>query len=412
LKKSFAPLALVCVAACSGVALAACLVDLSNLSGGTRDGGASGGGEPSGSTTATTTTSGGGSTAGVGGASSTSASSSATSGSGTGGKIDPGCSGAVLDCSGCACPAGGCAAVPLATGSDADGPRAIAAGSDGVFWVDTGGGRIMGILAPGGAPQILVKATSPTTLAVASGRIVYVAQDGLWTCLLPSCDATKKHLAGSIAPGTVKSVAYDGALIYWADRGDNVNTGNGKVWRCDPANDCGSPTLIADQVLLAQGLFLTSDTLFWIAQGNGNSNGSIHKTPRNGSGQTDLAAALVFPTGLAADDTYVYWTQATAAGAVLRCDHTVGYCNTPKNVAPAAGPLGSPGDLALSGGRLYWNENIKGTISSCPLPECGAAEIPRVHATGRQGVNHLDVGSSCLFWTDGVNGGTVDKMGR
>ncbi len=413
--KPFAPLVPIVAAAASALALGACLVDLANLSGGKPDGGgggaASGGGV--GGTTAATT-SGATAATGVGGDNSTTAStaSAASTGSGSGGMINPGCGASVLDCSGCACPAGGCAAVPLATGADADGPRGIATSSDGVFWVDKGGGRIMGILAQGSGPQLLVKGNAPTTLAVANGRIVYVAQDGLWTCLLPSCDATKKHLAGSIAPGTVQSVAYDGQLVYWSDRGDNVNTGNGKVWRCDPADDCASPYLIADHQLLAQGLFLTVDSIFWMARGNGQANGAIHKSSRTGPGQTDLAAALVLPTGLAADDTYVYWTEATTSGAVLRCDHTQGYCTTPVNVAPKAGALGLPIDLIIAGARIYWNENSKGTISSCPLPGCAAAEKPRLHATGRQGVHRIAAGSSCLFWTDDVNGGTVDKVGR
>ena len=199
--------------------------------------------------------------------------------------------------------------------------------------------------------------------------------------------------------------------MYWADRGNDANAGNGEVWSCDPAS-CGAPFKIADQVLYAQGLFLTSDSLFWIAQGNGQSNGSIHRSPRTGAGNLYLATALVLPNGLAADDTRVYWTQATASGAVLRCDYTQPPCMTVDNVAPKAGALDLPLDLALAGGRLYWNESDKGTISSCPLPGCGAAEDPRVHATGRQGVHRLAVGSSCLFWTDDVNGGTVDKVGR
>jgi hypothetical protein len=410
--KPFASLAVIVAAAGSALALGACLVDLTHLSGGKPGGvggGAASGGGAGGSAA---TTSDATATSGTGGDNSTMPVSTASTGSGAGGMINPGCGASVLDCSGCACPAGGCAAVPLATGADADGPRGIATSSDGVFWVDKAGGRIMGILAQGGGPQLLVKGNSPTTLAVASGRIAYVAQDGLWTCLLPSCDATKKHLAGSIAPGSVQSVAYDGGLVYWADRGDDANAGNGVVWSCDPATDCGSPFKIVDQVLYAQGLFLTADSLFWMAQGNGQANGSIHRSPRTGTGNLYIATALVLPSGLAADDTYVYWAQATASGAVLRCDYTQAPCTKPDDVAPAAGPLGLPVDLAIAGGRVYWNENTGGTLSSCPLPGCGAAESPRVHATGRQGVHRIAVGSSCLFWTDDVNGGSVDKVGR
>lgn len=380
--KPFALAPMVGVVAGCGLALAACIIDLSNLSGGALDGGADSGGE--------------------GGSAMTSATGATVGSSGSG------CAGAVLDCSGCTCPAGGCGAVPLATGTDAGGPRGVAASSDGVFWADKADGRIMGILAQGSGPQLLAKTTSPTTLAAAAGRLVFAALDGLWTCLLPSCDTTKSHLAGSIAPGSIQSVAYDGQLVYWSDRG---SSGDGKVWRCDLASGCASPALIADQQLSPQGLFLTTESLFWIVQGNGQSNGSVHKSPRTGAGQTDIAASLVLPTGLAADDTYVYWTEATMSGTVLRCDHTAGYCMTPTSVVPSSGTLGLPLDLAIAGGRIYWNESSKGTISSCPLPGCDAEE-PRIHASGRQGVHRIAVGSSCLFWTDDVNGGTVDKVGR
>ena len=378
--KPYALAPAVCVVAGSGLTLAACILDLSNLSGGTRDGGAGG--------------------------------SATTSASGSSGVSGSGCTGAVLDCSGCPCPAGGCDAVPLATGKDAGGPRGVAVSSDGVFWVDKADGRVMGILAQGSGPEQLTTAMSPTAVAAAAGRLLFTAQDGLWTCLLPSCDESKSHLAGSIAPGSIQSVVYDGQLVYWADRGDDSVSGNGKVWRCDPAGDCASPHLIADQQLYPQGVALTTDSVFWIDQGNGQSNGSIHKMPRTGQNQTDLAASLVLPTGLAVDDTYVYWTEGTMSGSVLRCDHTLGYCMTPTSIAPQAGALGLPLDLAIAGGRIYWNESAKGTISSCPLPGCGATEAPRIHASGRQGVHRIAVGSSCVFWTDDVNGGTVDKVGR
>jgi len=411
LTKSFAPFALICVAAGSAVALAACLVDLANLSGGTRDAGADGGGGAGGLAATTSVAS---STVGTGGATmSTAATTSGSSaGSGGSGGGNPGCATPVLDCSACACPAGGCAAVPLATGSDADGPLGVAISSDGLFWADKPAGRIMGILAKASAPQELAGINAPTAIAAAAGRLFFTAQDGLWSCVLPGCNASKKHYAASIAPGSLQGVAYDGALVYWSDRGTNVNTGDGKVWRCDPANGCASPYLIANQQLLPRGLFLTTNDLFWIAQGNGNANGTIQRVPRTGVNPTAVTAALTSPSGLAADATYVYWTQATAVGKVLRCPYGPGYCDTPEDVAPGASTLNLPIDAALAGGRIYWNDSGGGDILSCPTPGCPAGQEPRIHATGRQGVHRLAVGSSCLFWTDDVNGGSVDKVGR
>ncbi len=411
--KSFAPLVLICVAAGSVLALAACLVDLSDLSGGSRDAGSAGGGGAGGLAATTSEAS---TTMGIGGGATTSTaaatSSAGSAGNGGSGGDSTGCATPVLDCSACACPAGGCAAVPLATGSDADGPLGIAISSDGLFWVDKPAGRIMGILAKASAPQELAGINAPTAIAAASGRLFFTAQDGLWSCVLPGCNASKKNYASPLAPGSIQGVAYDGGLVYWSDRGANVNMGDGEVWRCDPANACASPYLIANQQLLPKGLFLTTNDLFWIAQGNGNANGTVLRVPRTGVNPTVVTAALTSPSGLAADATYVYWTQATAVGKILRCAYGAGYCDTPQDVAPGASTLNLPIDAALAGGRIYWNDSGDGDIRSCPTPGCPAGQKPRIHATGRQGVHRIAVGSSCLFWTDDVNGGTVDKMGR
>lgn len=69
----------------------------------------------------------------------------------------------------------------------------------------------------------------------------------------------------------------------------------------------------------------------------------MSRSSKSSVGLTQIAAALVFPTGVAADDTYVYWTEQMEAGHVYRCPYAPGYCEVPEDIAPAGAPLGRPG---------------------------------------------------------------------
>jgi hypothetical protein len=404
-------LAFAALAAASALFAAACLVDLSGLTGGSPDGGAPDGGTSSsgGGATASASASGTGGAATASSTASGSAStSSASSSSGTGG-----CGPAqVLDCGACACPGGNCSPIELAMGPDADTPAGIAVSSDGLFWVDKGNGQVMGLLATGGGPQVLAQASTPVAIAAGAGRIFYVAADGLWTCPLQGCDANKSNLDGPATPGSIQSVAFDGQLLFWTDKGTDFASSNGTVKRCAWPG-CSPKDTIADNQSVTTGLTLTADSVLWTALGNGNQNGAVRKAPKVGFGVTDVAGALDLPTGIAADDMYVYWTEAKVNGRVLRCVHNdAQYCDTPADIAKAAGPLGVPSGIAVGGARLYWGNRGDGTIMSCPLPGCPDAMAPKTHATGRTQVRHVAVGTGCLFWTDQVNGGTADKLPR
>jgi hypothetical protein len=187
--------------------------------------------------------------------------------------------------------------------------------------------------------------------------------------------------------------------------------GDGTTRRC-LLSACASPEDIATGQLYPQGITLAGDSVFWTVQGTGNQNGSVYKAPRSGTGLKMIAASLDLPTGVAADATYVYWTQATSAGGkVLRCPHNESFCQAPVDIAPGAGPLAGPIDVVIGSGRVYFTNNGGGAILSCALPECGAG-APAVHASGRAGLHRLALSPSCLFWTDDTGGGSVLKVGR
>lgn len=367
-----------------------CILDFDGLAG-SGTGGAGG-----------TTAAGGTSTGGTTGAGGTTASTGTGGGGGAGATGGAGGGCGLLDC----CPAGD--PIQLATGPGiADLPRGIVLGSDAVYWVNLQGGNVVRLAAAGGGVTPLATAASPRGLALSGSRLVWTAKDGVHTCTVPAC-ADEHLVTASLAPDSLRAVAFDGATIAFTDRGPTVDEGRARscaIDACSPIDLAGG--LIASEGIALQGLFAV-----WTDQGNGNQNGVVARSPKDTVDVKQLRAGLVFPTGIAADDTYVYWTEQTPDGHVVRCPLGGSYCDNPEQVAPAADPLGRPSDIAIAGGRVYWVNADDGTILSCPQPGCGAAEKPKVHATGRQGLMRIAIGSTCLFWTENGAGGGVYKTAR
>lgn len=365
----------------AATALGGCILDLDHLTGGTPpDGG--------GGTTSTGTTSNSG-------------------GAGGGNTCSPLACG---DCEG-ACPEGGCPPVAIASGeSFASGPAGMATTPGALYWVNQLGGTVMRLRDDGSGPEVLTTAAAPRTIAAGADLVVWTAQDAVWACPPDDCEAQKKALAAAIAPGSLAEVAYDGATVFWTDRGMADNIGGGRVMRCSPS-DC-QPVAIAEAQQGPAGLSLQGDTLFWTYQADGFPSGHVYKNLKLGQGSNDVAAGLVLPTGLATDETQVYWSQWTTAGKVLRCAQSQGFCQTTFDVMPAAGPLGHPRDVAAAGARVYVATSDDGAIRSCPAPGCADAEQPRIHTTGRPGLHRMVVGASCVFFTDEEDGGSVMKVAR
>jgi hypothetical protein len=358
--------------------LGACVIDLDHLSsGGT-------GGAAAASTTGSISSSGSGS----------SSSGSSSSGSSSSGAGDAGCP--LLDCSCIGGPTAVAAGSPLA-----DSPRGVALTSDGLYWADENGGAIVLAPASGGAPQQLAGADAPHAIDVSGGTVVWGAQEGLFTCTASSCAGTKQQVLGSAAPGSLQFVSYDGQTVVWSDLGSGPDSG--KVIACALAS-C-SPIDLQDNMIAPGGVRLNGDTAFWTDEGDGNQNGTVSSSPKTTASLSQLASELDLPAGIDADDTYVYWTAWAAGGQVLRCPKTGSAC-TPVDIAPAAGGLGHPLDLRVGGGRVYWTTTDDGAIRSCPQPGCGTA-MPQVLVTGRQAIQRIAVGASCLFWSEDGNGGAV-----
>ena len=369
------PLLLAAIAS-SSVLLAACIIDLSDLTGGAPDAGSGG----SGAATAASTSTGSPAAAGSGGSSA------------------PG----MLDCA--PCPAGGCAATTLASGQDAAGPAGIAVTSDGLYWVNRTGNAVMRLASTGGAPQVLATATAPVALAVAGGHVIWAAQGGVYGCATSSCKATTLEVSTSTMSGSIQGVAYDAQYVYFTDEGSGASTG--KAVRCPFVSMCHGGKILGSMLDKPVGIALFGTTAFFTEQSDGNLNGDVDQSPTAGGGATRVASTLQLPTAVAADGMNVYWTESDpSSGKVRRCPYAAGYCMTPEDLATG---LAAPLDVGLAGGRVYWSNAGDGRVLSCPATGCGGG-APRVHASGRTGLRRIALGASCVFFTDDQDGGSVSK---
>ena len=337
------------------------------------------------------------------GGSSPSGSSSGSGGSGGSGGEGGQASCPLLDCT-CASEPRVLAAGPMA----ADSPRGIVATSDGVYWVNQQSNEVRRLSGGGGPSELLTATLAPVAIAVTDGTVVWTAADGVHACLASSCSSSQHLVFASTVTGSLRDVAFDGQLIAWTDQG----TGNqdGKTRVCPLGGAC-TPNDLDTQLSAPQGLAFHESSVFWVDQGNGNQNGNVHSELKVGGNYAQLAASLDLPTGIAVDDTYVYWTSWVPSGHVYRCAYASSPCDTPEDVAPAAGALARPYDIQVAEGRIYWSNTDDGSIMSCPQPGCGTDQ-PAVHVTGRQGLHRLAVGASCLFWTEDSGGGAVLKLAR
>lgn len=363
------------LAACTGASAAGCILDLDHLTGG------SGGAASSSSSSAAS-------------------SSSSSSGGAGGGAPDGGCP--LLDCT---CDPG---AKVIAGGAAANTPRGIAVAGGDLIWASRGSNEIRRLKAGDTGAEVLAAATLPRGIAVAGSTLVWTADDGVYSCTLPSCADGQKR-AGAAGPGSLRAVGFDGQNAVWTDRGTATN--DGRVQACAlPACD---PIVSLDANLIApEGVALAGTDAFWVDTGNGNTNGSIKRSPKTTSAITQIAGARNLPDAVAVDDTYAYWTESVPGGHVYRCALADGYCNDPEDIAPAAGGLGRPYDVRVGNGRVYWSNADDGTILSCPAPGCGA-DMPKIHVAGRAQIGEIAIGSSCVFWAeDGGGAGAIGQVAR
>jgi hypothetical protein len=330
------------------------------------------------------------------------------------------------DCQGGACVAGSCQPVALAIGQA--NPVKVAVDATNVYFSNNAA-------APGGSIQVCAKAgcnQMPTTLAdnqpypgslaVSGANLIWTvsgtgptfADGGIRYCNRNGCAVA----GGSVLVANYKSalgVAVDATTAYFGQL-----TNPGVVSSCLLAGCGGTPTSLVSAQVYPSGVAVDDTNVYFASYGSGKADGSITLCAKGGCGDmpTTLASAQFAVSGLALDATTVYWTsQGTAPnfndGKVLSCVKT-GCGNSPTVIA--TGQLGAY-DIVVDGSVVYWENRgtrpnlTDGSIVSCPKTGCPGSG-PTVLAAGQLDPTGLAIDATTLYWGSYSLSGAVKKLAR
>jgi DNA-binding beta-propeller fold protein YncE len=265
------------------------------------------------------------------------------------------------DCEGGSCTGGECQPFVLKSGVNA-----FDVVSDGttLYWVD---GKTGGSVGRCGAttctPSAIVSARPmPIRVALDAAGILFWTEYGTGT----TTDGSVWTLAGS-TPTPIATHRYapegifaDTSYVYWAEVNANELVRD--------ARSGGVPTMFGGTQQGPVGIVLDgAGRAYWTAS-NG---GTVDTCPvaNCAAATTSLVSGRTSPWGIAIDATYLYFTELTASGSVMRCDHGGGALTM-----LGGGPQSSPLRIVSDGTHVYWtNEGSgpgTGSVMRCTDTTC------------------------------------------
>jgi hypothetical protein len=300
------------------------------------------------------------------------------------------------DCLGGACLSGACLAFVFATATLA--ADSLASDGANLYWTD---GSSPGFIETCSATGC---AGAPTSLAVVGGTPTAIAADGArvyWVdtlegtvnqCAVGGCNGQPTILAsGQSQPG---AIAVDATTVYWtALQGTSLVVG--QVLACPIGGSCASPSTLVANVAYPSGIAVDATSVYF-ETGTG-----LSRCARGGCGGT----ATVVASGTASSSVGVialggmgaYWT---GQAGLLECN--VAGCGTPSKFASMAA------GVAADGAFVYWTQSSGvGQVMKCPLAGCGAE--PTTLASNLNGPSSLAIDETAIYWIDGS---TIYKLAK
>lgn len=204
----------------------------------------------------------------------------------------------------------------------------VAANGTDVFWAngDFPSGTVGRAPATGGTTQVVATTDDPIGVAVDANNLY-------WSTFGSSNSATGTIVSQPLAGGsptvlasglaTVGPIAVDSTSVYFSDMFGAVSSvpiGGGAVVQLAPAQQA----LPADTILddSPAGIAVANGRVYWtISSLGGGTPNAIDSVAITGGAVTTIARPATTPTGIAADDTFVYWSEI---GPVTASDQGLG----------------------------------------------------------------------------------------
>jgi hypothetical protein len=201
---------------------------------------------------------------------------------------------------------------------------------------------------------------------------------------------------------SIDALAVDNTNVYWTDIND------GWVMSCAKAG-CDNATVLADGQDGPYGIAVDATNIYW-TNFNG---GQVLECPIGGCGgvPTVLASGQTDPTFIVSDGTNVYWANSgtigcgewngcsgpmvsSAGGQVVRC--AVGGCAGVPTVL--ALDSNDPSGIAVDDTNVYWADFISGNVLTCAIGGCGGEPI--VLASAQTAPFGVAVDGANVYWTN------------
>jgi hypothetical protein len=247
----------------------------------------------------------------------------------------------------------------------------------------------------GGATTILAQALDlPTSVAVSLSAVYFSSGDGLFS--LPLAGGTPK-LISSLGGYRATWIAVDEGHVYWTESNWTQQGGMYQVFRAPlggGANEmigaipCESPPVEG-------AVAIDDDALYFVGACDIAANTRILRVPKSGGVVATVAPAKGAVGGIAIDATSVYWTSTdpiSFAASVLRADK-----NGESAPTVLASSTGYSTGIALNDTYVYWADDGTSTLSRVPkaggMVEILAPANSQAVAVDASGVYWADVGA-------------------
>lgn len=226
---------------------------------------------------------------------------------------------------------------------------------DSVFWLSPTEAQVSRVAKSGGPVQVVASdqppsdVSEPSGIAVSEGY-VYWATFGTWRRAAVGSSGAQSDFEAGTSPASIVAGGKSGDF-FLSDR-------DGWIYRKDPAAESiplvrfGAPGALA----------LDSDYVYWL---DGSSAGVARADRAGNIGATKLADGAPRPTGLAVDETHVYWTTrgdcdrepACWSGTVNRVDKAG--ASKPEVLAEGPWPVF---DVAVDDSAVYFTTGPAGVV--------------------------------------------------